>query len=163
MLVATQSSALVAWLVLETWGSPVVAATDHAFSAELQPLADAGTLAAPRDIGAESSLASSIWARALAVKPAPGGAGVVAGIEAPLCKRFETESVRIALERSSRRPLVQGEAEGGAPHGDWSMWRSDGSRVFPGHFDRGQPEGRWSWWHEGGAMRAEGFFPAGLP
>ena len=108
-----------------------------------------------------STCASAVATRSLAARLDTGSLELGEGAQPPLSELAESESVRIAWERATKAPLVQGEAEGGAPHGDWSIWREDGSRAFAGQFSHGQPDGRWTWWHEGGAVRAQGLFLAG--
>ena len=161
VLVVTLSSALIAWLGFGPRGASVAAASGPRVDADLEPLVDAGMLAAPRDITAWSSLASAVATRSLAARLDTGSLELGEGAQPPLSELAESESVRIAWERATKAPLVQGEAEGGAPHGDWSIWREDGSRAFAGQFSHGQPDGRWTWWHEGGGVRAQGLFLAG--
>ncbi|MFM7296290.1 MAG: toxin-antitoxin system YwqK family antitoxin [Planctomycetota bacterium] len=162
VLVVTLSSTLIAWLGLGSRSATIAAATGPRAPEEVEPLVDAGVLAAPRDLEAWSSLASALAARALGAKHAAERVPVEDRAQPPLSELAESESVRVAWERASKQPLVEGEAEGSAPHGDWSIWRSDGTRAFAGRFAHGQPDGSWSWWHEGGAVRAEGTFLGGL-
>lgn len=162
LLVVTLSSALIAWLGFGVRGATIAAATDSPSAARLEPFVDSGLLAAPRDIDAWSSLVRALAARALVEHHDAERADVDDHVQPLPSELGEAQSVRVAWERASSIPLFDGEVQGGTPHGDWCIWRKDGTRAFAGRFHHGEPEGRWTWWHEGGAVQAWGAFASGF-